>query len=83
MHADRIREAQKARPFHPYTLVLTDGRRLRVRRPEFVIVHPDNRTIVLVNEETGETHFLDRLHVADLVRNPIGDPQLSLGSAAA
>ena len=82
MHADRLRDAQKARPFHPYVVTMTDGRRFQVRHPEFVILHPDNRTVVLVDEETGETHLLDRMLMMDLVRNPLTDPQMSPQTAA-
>ena len=77
MHADRLRDAQKARPFHPYIVTMTDGRRFHVRHPEFVILHPDNRTVVLVDEESGETHLLDRLLMSDLVWNPLTDPQMA------
>ncbi|MEM9703669.1 MAG: hypothetical protein AAF907_14620 [Planctomycetota bacterium] len=82
MKFERLREVQKASPFHPYALHMADGRRLQVRHPEFVILNPDGRTVVLVNEETGETHILDGLYIADVVTNPLNDPKMSPEAAA-
>lgn len=82
MHADQLRDLQTARPFRPYTVVMTDGQRLHVRHPEFVILHPDGRTVVLVDEETGRTHLLDRQHMTDVFHDALTDPRMAPEAAA-
>ena len=82
MHFDRLLDAQQARPFRPYTVVMTDGQRFVVRHPEFVYLHPDGRTIVLVEDETKRTHFLDRAHASDLVYEALSDPRMAPETAA-
>jgi len=36
MTVEQLRKAAKAEPFKPFTVSLTDGRRFRVKHPEFI-----------------------------------------------
>ncbi len=66
MTVDRIRQVVKAAPFKPFTLCLTDGRRFRVRHPEFILITPEaSRTVVVA--ESGENYsIVDLLHVTSI-----------------
>ena len=79
----QLRELQTARPFRPYTIKMADGQELRVRHPEFVILHPDQRSIILVEEETGRTHILDVQLATDVVREFLSDPRMNPDRAEA
>lgn len=66
MTMERVREAVRAVPFKPFTISLTDGRQLRVRSPEFIMVTPEaSRTVVIA--ESGEDYsIVDLLLVTSL-----------------
>ena len=66
MHRDRIRERLRTQPFKPFAVVMADGRRFPVRHPEFVYLHPDRRTVYLVEEQTGMGHHLSQRLIIDL-----------------
>ena len=82
MKMSRLRELQQAEPFRPYTLVMADGRQLRVKHPEFVLLHPDKRTVVLV-EESHRTHILDVRMATDAILDVMSDPRMNPEAAAA
>jgi len=42
-----IRRVHRARPFRPFWICLADGREIRVAHPEFLMVVPDMRTLVV------------------------------------
>ena len=77
MKMSRLRELQTSRPFRPYTVKMTDGQEMRVKHPEFVILHPDGRTVVLVDEETGRTHLLDARQMSDVFHDALSDPRMN------
>ncbi len=57
MTRDEIRRAVKATPFEPFTIRLTSGQSYRVNHPDFVMVPPEGRIIVVYSEdERGVTH---------------------------
>lgn len=60
MTIEQFRKAQQARPFRPYTLCLTSGKRIRVASPKFVAVSPGGRTIAVATED-------DAFDVVDLL----------------
>ncbi|MDO8631145.1 MAG: hypothetical protein Q7R41_11695 [Phycisphaerales bacterium] len=66
MTIDRLRKAVRAEPFKPFTISLTDGRRLYVRHPEFILVPPEaSRTFVIA--ESGEDYsIIDLLLVTSI-----------------
>ncbi len=47
MLIEEIRELYRARPFRPFFVATTDGRRLPVKRPEFMLLTPSGRTLLL------------------------------------
>ena len=48
MTAEDIRDFLKRQPFTPFRIHMNDGRRLDVRHPDFVAIHPEDRTNVIV-----------------------------------
>ena len=65
MTLEQILEAQKARPFRPYTLHLDDGRAFAVPHPEFLVHHPTGRTIIHFYGRNG-FNIIDLRHVNSL-----------------
>src|SRR4051812_12573013 len=49
VRAESLREAVRARPFKPFSLMLADGTRLPVTHPEWILVPPGARTAVLMD----------------------------------
>ncbi len=55
MTMSKIRDAIREQPFKPFTICLTDGRKFRVKHPEFVALFPDvDRTFIVTGP--GEEH---------------------------
>ena len=57
MSGEDIVSLRLAYPFRPFTLVLTDGRRLPVNRPTALAISPDRRGLVYA-PVTGGFRFL-------------------------
>jgi hypothetical protein len=65
MTIDGLKQWHDARPFNPFIMRLTNGRRLRVHHPEFLARSPSGRTITLYSlDESAET--VDLLHVVSI-----------------
>lgn len=65
MTIEQIRTAHEARPFRPFTIVLADGSRVRVRSPEF-LAHPGHGRTVIVFERGESYRVIDLLLVTSL-----------------
>lgn len=48
MTSEDIRDFLKRQPFTPFTIHMNDGRKLGVRHPDCVAIHPEDRTNVIV-----------------------------------
>ena len=59
MNVERLVEFARAVPFVPFSVLLPNGEKMRVKHPDFIWVHPDRRTIVVVAED-GRTRYLNR-----------------------
>ena len=53
----RIRELLKTKPFRPFVILMTSGREHRVTNPCFVMASPNERSMVIIEEE-----YDDRMH---------------------
>jgi hypothetical protein len=51
--SEQLREVHQSRPFRPFVLHLTDGRKLRVSHPEAMAVTPGGRTAYIVTGEAS------------------------------
>lgn len=60
MTIEKIKELYGAKPFQPFVLHLADGREIPVHHPEFMIVAPSGRTVVVIQPD-------DRLNIIDLL----------------
>jgi hypothetical protein len=58
MTGEKLRRIQKARPFRPFVLHLADGREVRVRHPELLMLDPTGR-IAVVFYPDGDLHIVD------------------------
>lgn len=66
MTIDQLRKAVKAEPFKPFTVSLSDGRRLFVPHPEFVWVPPKASRTFNVAGEGEDQSIIDLLHVTSI-----------------
>jgi hypothetical protein len=54
-----IKELYSAAPFQPFELVLTNGERVYVGHPEFMMFSADYRTVYAADERDGSTKRID------------------------
>jgi hypothetical protein len=66
-----MRELYLARPFRPFTLHLADGAKARVRSPEFMMLTPGGRTVV-VSQDTGNGDALDIIDLLLVTKVSVG-----------
>jgi len=57
----RIRELLRATPFKPFVIRAADGREYKVEHPDFVLAAGTDSPNVLLEDATGEVHFLSAL----------------------
>ena len=69
MTATEFHKRQRADPFLPYRIRLTDGKTIRVPHPDFVSISPSGRMATAYSPD-GELHIIDILLVTDLVIEP-------------
>lgn len=55
MIAENIRQLQAANPFEPYTVCTSDGKELRVKHPDYLLISPGNHTVYLYSDEVHYT----------------------------
>lgn len=58
MNVERLLDLIRAAPFVPFSVLLPNGEKMRVNHPDFIWVHPDRRTVIVVAED-GRTRFLN------------------------
>jgi hypothetical protein len=69
MKADDLQALLDARPFHPFSIHLGDGRELVVNHPEFVAPSPTGDIVVVFRPEGG-FNIVDVELVTDLEVRP-------------
>jgi hypothetical protein len=62
---EQIRKAYEAKPFRPFTLRTGGGREYHVPHPEFMLITPPGRTIIVV-DRNGAAELIDLLLVESL-----------------
>jgi hypothetical protein len=62
MTIEQLRKAWRARPFKPFTLRTAGGREYEVPHPEFMLIIPPGRTIVIACDD-GTAELVDLLLV--------------------
>jgi len=62
---EQMRKAYEARPFKPFTLRTGGGREYHVPHPEFMLITPPGRTIIVVDQD-GAAELIDLLLVESL-----------------
>ena len=65
MRAEQIREAQRAQPFHPFTMHLADGREFTVSHPDFLWISRTGR-LAHVEDLAGNAELIDPMMVVSL-----------------
>lgn len=66
MTIEQLRRVVGREPFRPFTLSLADGRRLRVRSPEFIMVTPEAERTFIVAESGEDYSIVDLLLVTSI-----------------
>lgn len=69
MTTDQLRAAYQAEPFRPFVLHLADGGSIPVHRPEFLMIVPSGRTVVIVQPDDS-LNIIDALLVTDIEFKP-------------
>ncbi len=59
MGVKEIRELYSAAPFRPFEIVLTNGAKVHVGHPEFMMFSADHRTLYAAEERDGGTKRID------------------------
>jgi hypothetical protein len=59
MSLKEIRQLYSAAPFQPFEIALTNGSKVYVGHPEFMMFSPDHRTVHAADARTGETMRID------------------------
>lgn len=59
MDVDELRQLYRAAPFEPFELVLTNGAKVYIGHPEFMMFSTNYRTVYAADERTGETQRID------------------------
>jgi hypothetical protein len=65
MTMEELRKAQQEQPFVPFAVHMANGRSFSVPHPDFFALHPNGR-IVVVFEEGGGSHILDRTLMTEI-----------------
>lgn len=66
MTIERLREAVQTKPFRPFSLCLADGRAIRVRGPECVLLPPGAQRTFIVAETGEDYRIIDLLMVTSI-----------------
>jgi hypothetical protein len=64
-----LRELHEARPFVPFTITLTDGRKLPVIHNEFLYIFPSGRAAMLTHRDDRFT-LMDLFHIISAEVDP-------------
>ena len=54
MTFDELRDLVHAGPFQPFTMYLSDGRKVRVPHPDFIALSGDRRTAIVTRASRSE-----------------------------
>ena len=61
-----LRFSVATRPFVPFRIHMLGGRTFDVKHPDFVMVHPGDRTFVFYDYDVRAHRILDLLHVQEV-----------------
>ena len=50
MNVKQLRDTIQAQPFRPFSLILANGERLRVRHPDWIFLVPEGRTVMWIDQ---------------------------------
>ena len=62
----RVRALLRAVPFRPFTIRMADGREYPVEHPDFVLASSTEVPQIILEEASGEVHFLSVRLVASI-----------------
>lgn len=65
MTQEPIRKAREQAPFKPFTLFLSDQRRIEIRHPDYLWIVPGGR-LVAVAEDNGAVEIIDLVHITTI-----------------
>jgi hypothetical protein len=59
MSADELRRLLNAVPFRPFTVSLPSDKPFRIPHPDFALVTPNGRTMIVAQEQSDAVDILD------------------------
>ena len=65
MCIDEIRQINRAQPFKPFTVHVTDGDALHLPHPDFLFIPPVGGTVIIVDQK-GCMSLVDAAHITKL-----------------
>ena len=69
MTVKRIRTMLEERPFRPFEIHISDGKKVTVKAPDFAWIHPHGRTMyVCPDPQVDADEVIDLLHVTNLAQ---------------
>jgi hypothetical protein len=69
MTREKLKNAQRAAPFRPFTIRTADGSAFEVPHPDFLSISPSDRTVI-VHDKKGGFSILDMLLMTEIEFNP-------------
>ena len=65
MTIDGLANAARKKPFRPFSIFMSDGRKFEIAHPEMIATESIGRTVVIYSSQ--QQHLLDLLHITDIV----------------
>ena len=78
MTSKQIRQLLRQQPFTPFTMGLMDKSRVRITRPDWVMVSPDG-TQMIAYDTDRRLHMLSVAQVASIEPDPPVEPDVIAG----
>jgi hypothetical protein len=69
MRVDELRTALTKRPFQSFLVHLADGRAIRVEHPDFALLSPGGRTLIVYQRDES-CNMIDVMLITDLEVGP-------------
>jgi len=66
MLIQRIRELNRATPFEPYSVRVTNGSVYPVPHPDFILVSPKGGWVDIA-DENDNAHFISAIHIMEVI----------------
>jgi hypothetical protein len=66
MAPDRLRKHLHEVPFSPFSVEIPGGRRFRIRHPDYAVLSPTGRTLIVHPDDTDDYEVIDVFLISNL-----------------